>query len=140
MASVFTSIINGDLPGRFVWRDEVCVAFLTIAPISHGHALVVPIEEIDHWVDVPEDTNAHMMRVAQRISVAQMAAFAPERVGLIIAGLEVPHTHLHAIPMTSMADLDFRNANPSADPTAMDEARAAIVAALRDAGHDPGVD
>lgn len=139
MATVFTMIIEGDLPGRFVWRDDRCVAFLSINPLRHGHTLVVPIQEVDHWLDLDPELNAHLLAVGQKIGQAQMAALSPTRVGLIVAGMEVPHMHLHLVPIDSERDLDFANAAREADPAALDEARAAIVGALRDAGHDPGV-
>ena len=140
MATVFTKIIEGELPGRFVWRDDRCVAFLSINPLRHGHTLVVPVEEVDHWLDLDPDLNAHVLAVGQRIGQAQMAALSPTRVGLIIAGMEVPHMHLHGVPIDTEQDLDFRNAARHADPSDLDGARDAIVASLRDAGHDPGVD
>ena len=140
MASVFTRIIDGDLPGRFVWRDEVCAAFLSINPLSTGHALIVPREETDHWVDLPETTTAHLMVVAQRIGQAQMAAFTPARIGQMIVGFEVPHVHIHVMGVEQMADFDFAGADPDPDPAEMDDARQRLSAALRDAGHDPGVD
>jgi len=77
MATLFTRIIEGDIPGRFVWRDDRAVVFLTIAPISTGHALVVPIAEVDHWVDLDADLAAHLMEVARQVGRAQMAAFSP---------------------------------------------------------------
>lgn len=140
MATLFTRIIDGEIPGRFVWRDERCVAFLTIAPIAPGHALVVPRAEVDHWVDLDDETVAHLMVVAKAVGGAQMAAFAPNRIGMIIAGLEVPHTHLHVIPIETEADLDFRRADPSPAPEALDEAADRLRAALRDAGHPSVVD
>ncbi len=130
MASIFSRIIAGELPGRFVYRDERCVAFLSIAPLRPGHTLVVPIEEIDHWIDAPPALNAHLMEVSQKIAVAQQAAFSPTKVALVIAGLEVPHLHLHVIPMQTEADLHFGNADPAPDPAALDAAAAAIRAAL----------
>jgi histidine triad (HIT) family protein len=139
MATVFTMIIEGELPGRFVWRDDRCVAFLSINPLRHGHTLVVPIEEVDHWLDLDPEVNAHLLAVAQRIGRAQMTALSPTRVGLMVAGLEVPHVHMHVVPIDSERDLDFANAAREADPDALDQARQAIVAALREAGHDPGV-
>ena len=134
MPTIFTRIIEGELPGRFVWRDDVCVAFLSIAPLTTGHTLVVPRAEVDHWIDLDPDVNAHLMRVAQQVATAQQAAFSPERVGLIIAGLEVPHVHLHVVPIDGMADLDFANADAGADPDALDAAATALRAALRDSG------
>ena len=135
MASLFTRIIDGEIPGRFVWRDDRCVAFLTIAPIRPGHTLVVPIAEVDHWLDVDPDTAAHLMRVAQIVGQAQVQAFGAPRVGLMIAGLEVAHTHLHVLPIRSEGDLDFHNADPDAPAEALDEAADRLRAALRDAGH-----
>ncbi|HEU5085145.1 MAG TPA: HIT family protein [Acidimicrobiales bacterium] len=139
MATVFTKIIDGELPGRFVWRDDRCVGFLSINPLRQGHALVVPIAEVDHWLDVDPELNAHLVRVSQIIGQAQMAAFSPTRIGLMIAGLEVPHVHLHVVPIDGVHDMDFANAARDPDPTQLDAAREAIVSALRDQGHDPGV-
>ena len=113
MPSIFTRIIDGELPGHFVWHDDECVAFLSIAPLREGHALVVPRVEVDHWLDLPPELAAHLMTVAQRIGQAQQAAFNPVRVGLIIAGMEVPHTHLHVIPIDRESDLNFANARPA---------------------------
>lgn len=138
MATVFTKIIDGDLPGRFVWRDDRCVGFLSINPLQHGHVLVVPLAEVDHWLDLDPDVNAHLMTVAQRIGRAQEAAFSPARIGLMIAGLEVPHVHLHVVPINSVHDLDFANAERDPDPAALDEAQAQVLDQLRAAGHDPG--
>lgn len=130
MASVFTRIIAGELPGRFVWRDDRCVAFLSINPLQPGHTLVVPIEEVDHWIDLDDDLAAHLMTVAKRIAVAQQEAFSPVKVGLMIAGLEVPHVHLHVVPIRGVHDLDFSNADPSPDPAALDRAQQALLERL----------
>ncbi|CAM8639710.1 Hit Diadenosine tetraphosphate (Ap4A) hydrolase and other HIT family hydrolases [Acidimicrobiia bacterium] len=130
MSTLFTKIINGDLPGRFVYRDDLCVAFLTIAPICPGHTLVVPRLEVDHWVDLPDELAGHLAIVARKIGAAQMTAFEAERISLIIAGLEVPHTHLHVLPITSEADIDFRKANSAVDPAELDQAAKDLRAAL----------
>lgn len=135
MATIFTRIIDGELPGRFVWRDEQCVAFLTIAPLTPGHTLVVPRLEVNHWLDLDPGLVAHLMSVTQKIGKAQMAAFQPERVGLIIAGLEVPHVHLHAVPFQSEAQLNFANADGNVDAAVLDDAAQRLRRALRDAGH-----
>ena len=110
MTTIFTQILRGDLPGRFVYRDDVSAAFLTIAPITPGHTLVVPVEEVDHWVDLDDDLAAHLMVVAKKVARAQQAVLSPTRVALIIAGLEVPHTHLHVLPIHSERDIDFSKA------------------------------
>lgn len=133
--TVFTRIINGELPARFVWSDPTCVAFLSINPLQRGHTLVVPRVEVDHWVDLDPPTAAHLMMVAKAIGQAQRSAFAPARIGLIIAGFEVPHTHLHVVPTATMADLDFANAALDPDPASLDSAAAALRSALRALGH-----
>ncbi|MBK5288153.1 MAG: HIT family protein [Acidimicrobiia bacterium] len=133
MPTIFTRIIDGEFPGRFVWRDDECVAFLSINPLQPGHTLVVPRAEVDHWIDLPVELNAHLMRVAHVIGTAQMIAFTPNRVGLIIAGLEVPHVHLHVVPIRREADLSFANAELSPAPEALDDAAQRLRAALSDA-------
>jgi histidine triad (HIT) family protein len=107
VATIFTRIINGEIPCTFVWRDDRCVVFLSINPISPGHALVVPVEEIDHWVDAESELNRHLFGVAQIIGRAQKSAFDCDRIGLIIAGYEIPHLHLHVIPTTSIREFNF---------------------------------
>lgn len=131
MATIFTRIIEGEIPGTFVWRDQHCVAFLSINPLSHGHTLVVPIAEVDHWIDAPAELAAHLFDIAHRIGRAQRAAFSPERVGMIVAGYEVPHAHIHVVPTTSMAQLDFANAHPSVSREELESAAAAIRVHLR---------
>ena len=134
MASVFSKIINGEFPGRFVWKDERCVAFLTINPIKPGHTLVVPREEIDHWLDLPPDLLDHLTRVSQTIGRAIQAAWNPEKVGMMLAGLEVPHTHIHLIPIWGLRDLSFANADPKPAAEALDQAAQAIRERLRAMG------
>jgi histidine triad (HIT) family protein len=135
MATLFTRIIDGEIPGRFVWRDDRAVVFLTIAPIRPGHVLVVPRDEVDHWVDLDPDLATHLMQVSQKVGQAQMAAFRPNRIGLIVAGLEVPHCHVHLVPIDTEADLSFARADHSPDPAALDDAAARLRAALREQGH-----
>ncbi len=117
MATVFTRIIDGELPGTFVWRDDDSVAFLSINPVQPGHPLVVPRAEVDHWIDLETPLACHLMTVAQTIARAVQRVYEPLKVGLLIAGLEVPHTHLHVIPiMHGEADLHLDRA-PSRRPT-----------------------
>lgn len=134
MATVFTRIIDGEIPGTFVWRDERCVSFLSINPVQPGHALVVPRDEIDHWIDLEPDLARHLMTVAQTIARAQQRAFRPTRIGFLIAGMEVPHAHLHLIPIGSEADLHLSNAAVSVTVEELDRAATALRAALRDDG------
>jgi histidine triad (HIT) family protein len=135
VASLFTKIIRGELPGRFVWRDTRAVGFLTVAPLRPGHTLVVPVEEIDHWLDVPPDLMQHLVGVAQKIGQSIQDAFQPDKVGLMIAGLEVRHVHLHLVPIHTLGDLDFAKADTKATPEALDAAAAKLRAALRESGH-----
>ncbi|MFW6186747.1 MAG: HIT family protein [Actinomycetota bacterium] len=139
MSTVFTKIIEGEIPGRFVWQDERCVAFLSIAPLAQGHTLVVPREEIDHWIDLPEDLAAHLMVVAQRIGKAIDAVWSPRRVGQMIQGFEVPHAHVHVWPTNSIEEFNFANVEQSPDPAAMDHAAERIRVALAEAGHKKAV-
>jgi histidine triad (HIT) family protein len=135
VSTLFTRIIDGDLPGRFVWRDELAVGFLTINPIRPGHTLVVPRLEIDHWLDLPQNLLGHLSAVAQKVGQAQLHAFASERIGLMIAGLEVPHVHLHVLPIDTEADLDFARADRSPGEADLDDAARRLRDALSTAGH-----
>ena len=122
MATIFTRIIEGELPARFVWKDELCVAFLSINPIRSGHVLVVPREEVDHWLDLDEDSTAHLTNVSRSIGRAIQKGYEPTRVGLIIAGLDVPHLHVHVLPIDGIEDLNFENAAEDPDPAELDRA------------------
>lgn len=135
MPSVFTLIINGDLPGHFVWSDDICVGFLSINPLAAGHTLVVPRAEVDHWLDLDADTAAHLMTVAHNIGSAQQTVWSPERVGVIIAGFEVPHTHVHVFGMNTMGDMDFANAAAQVDHGQLAGYATQIRQALEAAGH-----
>jgi histidine triad (HIT) family protein len=137
MPSVFTRIIDGDLTARFVWKDDQCVGFLSIRPLRPGHTLVVPRLEVDQWLDADPGLLANLTLVAQTIGQAQMAVFKPARVGLMIAGLEVPHLHIHVVPIRNMGDLDFSNQDPSPDGGMMDSAARNIRDELRRMGYQP---
>jgi histidine triad (HIT) family protein len=139
VATIFTRIINHELPATFVWRDEQCVAFLSINPLAHGHTLIVPIEEIDHWVDATPSLVAHLFEVTHAIGSAQQRAFDPARVGVVIAGYEVPHAHIHVVPTNDMSQLNFANAAGSVDGFALEAAASSIRQALRANGHDDHV-
>jgi histidine triad (HIT) family protein len=118
--TIFTRIIDGEIPGRFVWSDEICVAFMDVRPLNRGHVLVVPRMEVDHWIDLPEEIAGHLMSVARRVGAAQQAVLRPARIGLVVAGFEVPHTHLHVVPIDHMGHLDFANADTDPDPADLD--------------------
>lgn len=134
MATIFTRIINGELPGRFVWRDEQCVAFLSINPLKPGHTLVVPRREVDHWIDLDPELARHLMTASHAIGRAIQHSFKPARVGAIIAGLEVPHVHIHLVPIGAIDDLNFANQEMRPDPAALDRAAETIRRSLRTLG------
>ncbi|MFQ6398911.1 HIT family protein [Nocardia sp. KC 131] len=139
MASVFSAIIDGQLPGRFVWEDDDFVGFLTIAPVTQGHTLVVPRKEIDQWQDIDADTFARLNAVAQKIGQAVRQAWDAPRAGLLIAGLEVPHLHVHVFPAFTMGNFDISGADPNPSPESLDEAQTKIKQALRDLGYGANV-
>jgi histidine triad (HIT) family protein len=126
MSTIFSRIIGGEISGTFVWRDELCVAFMSINPLRAGHVLVVPREEIDHWIDCPAPLRDHLLEVAQVIGSALHEIHRSEKVGMMIAGLEVPHLHIHLVPIDGVNDLDFANAAQSVDRADL-EAEAAVI-------------
>ena len=130
MTTIFSRIIAGEIPGTFVHRDDRCVAFMSINPLARGHVLVVPIDEVDHWIDASPELVAHLFEITHRIGRAQKQAFDCERVGVIIAGYEVPHAHIHVIPTDNMGQLSFENAAPSVDRDDVEAAAASILDAL----------
>ena len=134
MPTLFTRIIDGEIPGRFVWKDDRCVAFLTIEPMRPGHTLVVPREEVAHWIDLDAGLNAHVFEVARLIGRAQNAAFEPARIGVMIVGEEVPHAHVHVVPIDSVGDLSFAAVDRNPAPEALDAAADAIREQLRAMG------
>lgn len=134
MATIFTRIINGEIPGTFVWKDDRCVAFMSINPLRAGHTLVVSRQEVEHWIDCPDDLRDHLFSVAQKVGRAQQEAFHPAKVGLMIAGLEVPHLHIHVVPIDGVHDLDFANAASSVDRQELERAAEAIRTRLPQGG------
>ena len=130
MTTIFSRIIEGQIPGTFVYRDSLCVAFLSINPLAAGHVLVVPIQEVDHWIDMSPELSSHIFAVSHRISRAISHAFPCTRVGLIIAGYEINHCHVHLIPTNTMDELNFANAAPSIDRTVLETHADLLSAAL----------
>jgi histidine triad (HIT) family protein len=134
MPTIFSRIISGELPARFVWKDDQVVAFLSIAPMMPGHTLVVPREEVDHWIDLSAELAARMFAVAQEIGRAQQREWKPRRIGLMIVGEEVPHTHLHVVPINEPGELSFAHVDPTPNPEALDDAATRIRTQLRAMG------
>lgn len=130
MASVFTKIIDRQLPGRFVYEDDAVVAFLTIEPMTPGHTLVVPRMEVDKWQDAPPEVFNQVMAVSQRIGKAVCAAFDAHRAGVIIAGLEVAHLHVHVFPAYNLTDFGFAHVDRHPTPESLDAAQQKITTAL----------
>lgn len=135
MTTLFTRIIDGELPGRFVWADDRAVAFATIAPISDGHVLVVPREEVAQLTDADDDLLAHLVRVAKTVGRAQQTVWDAPRAALLVAGFEVPHLHLHVLPAWGEAELSFSAARHDVPAAELDAAAERLRDALRAAGH-----
>ncbi len=130
MASVFTKIIQGELPSYKIYEDELTIAILTIEPIHLGHVLVIPKQEVNHWFDVPEAAYLQVQKNAQKIGKAIKEVTGCPRVLTTAIGFEVPHYHLHLIPAWSMADLNFKAAQKRSDAE-MKEIQEKIVKALK---------
>ncbi len=110
MASIFTRIIKGEIPCYKVAESELFFAFLDISPLSEGHTLVVPKQEIDYIFDLDDETYIGLMAFAKKVGMAIEKACQCERIGLSVIGLEVPHAHIHLVPINSIHDLDFSKA------------------------------
>lgn len=133
MSSIFSKIIAGEIPGRFVYEDDRAVAFLDINPLVDGHTLVVPRVEVDKWTDLSEEDWAHLNHVAQKVGRAVVEVFGAQRAGLVIAGFDVPHTHIHVFPVNSMSDFNFSNAGKNPESTTqerLDEVQRKLRSAL----------
>lgn len=139
MSTLFTKIIDGELPGRFVWTEPELVAFTTIAPIAPGHTLVVPRAEIAEFTDAPDELLARMMAVAKIIGTAQKRIWDAPRAALLVAGFEIPHVHLHVLPAWGEAELTFANARDDVPAGELDEQAEQLRAALRQDGHSANV-
>ena len=117
MPSLFTRIINREIPGHIVAEDDRYIAFLDINPLVMGHTLVVPKKEVDYIFDLDNDTLAGLHLFCKKVSRGISAAFPCLRVGIAVIGLEVPHTHVHLVPLNSMDDINFsrKKLKPSND-------------------------
>lgn len=129
MATIFTRIINREIPGHIVAEDDRFIAFLDIMPLVMGHTLVVPKQEVDYIFDLDDDTLAALNLFAKRVAIAVKKAVPCKRIGIAVIGLEVPHTHIHLVPMNAMGDINFTQ--PKLKPT--QEALAAVAEKIRKA-------
>lgn len=107
MATIFSKIINGEIPSYKVGENESCYAFLDIQPVTRGHVLVVPKVEVDYIFDLEDEKLAELMIFAKSIAKKMDKVFDCERIGISVIGLEVPHTHIHLMPINGITDMDF---------------------------------
>lgn len=107
MASIFTKIVNGEIPSYKVAESEYCYAFLDINPLTKGHTLVIPKKEVDYIFDVEDELYVELMKFAKRVGLAIEKVVPCERIGLTVIGLEVPHAHVHLIPINAINDMNF---------------------------------
>ena len=109
MATIFTKIINGEIPCHKVAEDENHLAFLDISPLAKGHTLVIPKKEKDYIFDLADDELQALTLFAKKVATALKKSVACKRIGVAVIGLEVPHTHIHLIPMNQVSDMNFAN-------------------------------
>ncbi len=107
MPSIFTRIIRGEIPCYKVAESETCFAFLDINPLAKGHTLIVPKNEVDYLFDVEDELYIDLMRFAKKVAIALEKAVPCERIGVTVIGLEVPHAHVHLIPINALNDMNF---------------------------------
>jgi histidine triad (HIT) family protein len=121
MPSIFTKIIRGEIPSYKVAEDDKFIAFLDVFPLKKGHVLVVPKEEIDYIFDQSDETLSGLMVFAKKVARAMEKAISCKRIGIAVIGLEVPHTHIHLIPMDRVSDLNFANPKLKLEPGEMND-------------------
>lgn len=126
MATIFTKIINGEIPCYKVAEDENYFAFLDINPLRAGHTLIVPKKETDYIFDLGDDQLAGIILFSKKVAAAIKAAYPCNRIGVAILGLEVPHAHIHLVPMDSMEDVNFKNPKLKFSPEEFKEIAARI--------------
>lgn len=116
MASIFTKIVEGEIPSYKIYEDEKFLVFLDAFPLAKGHTLVIPKQEIDYLFDLPDDLYQELTMLSKKIAVALKKAIPCKRIGVAVLGLEVPHAHIHLVPMNSEADINFKNPKLSFSP------------------------
>ena len=127
MPTLFSRIVAGEIPAHKVAEDDRFLAFLDVSPLKEGHTLVIPKRETDYLFDLPDDELADLLIFAKRVAKAVQSAVECRRIGVAVIGLEVPHAHVHLIPMQTVADMNF--ANPKLSPSV--DALAATAARIR---------
>lgn len=134
MSTLFSKIIAGELPGHFVWKDPEVVAFLSIAPLRPGHTLVVPRAEVDRWTEIEPALLTRCMEVSQAIGQGVRTAWDAPRAGMVIAGFEVPHMHIHVAPVWDLSDFDFTTVEVEEDRSVLEAAAERLRTALQELG------
>jgi len=130
MASIFTKIVNGEIPAYKIAEDDRFLAFLDINPLTKGHTLVIPKQETDYLFDLDADLYADMQRFAHKIAKALKPAMQTKRVGVAVIGFEVPHAHLHLIPINGMSEMNFSLPKLKLSPAEFEAITAKIKAEL----------
>lgn len=130
MASIFTKIIRGEIPCYKIAETDDFLAFLDVRPLTKGHTLVIPKEEVDYLFELRDEAYIGLQLFAREIARAVEKAIPCERIGTAVIGLEVPHCHIHLVPINSISDLDFGKERPSFTPEEMEQAALAIRAQL----------
>ena len=128
MASIFTRIVKGEIPSYKVAENDLCYAFLDISPLAEGHTLVIPKKEVDYIFDLDYADYAALTAFAHKVAKAQKKAIPCKRIGVAVLGMEVPHAHIHLVPLQSEADLDFRKKKLELTPERFKEIAASIAA------------
>ena len=117
MASIFTKIVKGEIRCHKLYEDEKHLAFLDVRPIKKGHSLVIPKKEVDYIFDLEDDELAELIKVAKKVAKGIEAVIPCKRIGLTVIGLEVPHTHIHLLPIHGISDIDFSKAKNAKSDT-----------------------
>jgi len=128
MPSIFSKIVAGEIPAYKVAEDANFLAFLDISPLAKGHVLVIPKQEVDYIFDLDDDTYSGLMLFAKKVALSIKKVIPSERIGITVMGLEVPHAHVHLVPMNSMGDMNFAAEKLSLPKQEMEEIARAIAA------------
>lgn len=130
MASIFTRIVQGEIPCYKIAETDKFLAFLDVRPLAPGHTLVIPKQEIDYIFDLPPDLYTELQLFARTVAQALRRAVPCIRIGTAVIGLEVPHCHIHLVPLNRMADINFQKAPVEMTPEAFSELAARIAAEM----------
>tara|TARA_Y100000385_G_C12921499_1_gene562783 strand:+ start:496 stop:888 length:393 start_codon:yes stop_codon:yes gene_type:complete len=130
MSSIFTKIVKGQIPCYKLAENEEFLAFLDIAPLAKGHALVIPKRETDYIFDIESDEYARLWQFAQKVAIAQKKVISCERIGVAVIGLEVPHAHIHLVPINGVEDINFSRPKLSLAKEEMEQVAASIAQAF----------